>query len=231
MMLEIGKLIPFIDLTSLKKSETEADILDLCQRAQTNFGNVAAVCTYPEFIPLTKKQLSSTSIKICTVANFPQGSSDLKQTLKTIHESLEQGADEIDIVMPYHAFLKGESSMVFSFVAACKKACGSSILKVILETGVLLNPEKIYNASREVIAAGADFIKTSSGKVPINATLEAAEVMLKAIRDSRMPVGFKASGAVRTLEQMNAYYSLAEKILATPPTPARFRLGMSSIST
>src|SRR3990167_3213579 len=169
------QLIPLIDLTRLTENDREEAIHELCELAQTPYGNVAAVCIYANFIGLAKKWLVNTPIKIATVANFPDGNKTLEACTKDINISIENGADEIDIVFPYHHFLAGkiDDVDVREFLQVCKNTCGKNIiLKVILETGALLRPEVIAHATDIAILAGADFIKTSTGKISVGATLQ-----------------------------------------------------------
>lgn len=224
-------LIPFLDLTSLNDNDNDDVIQQLCKRATTPHGSVAAVCVYPQFLPVAYAALKNTHIKIATVANFPLGNDHVNAALKSIEQSIKDHADEIDVVMPYHAFLAGDTAIVEKFILACKEMCGEKIiLKVILETGALKTDDLIYTASRLVIENGADFIKTSTGKVAVNATPEAAKAMLSAIKDSGRNVGFKAAGGIRTSEQATRYVMLAEEIMGEGwLTPENFRLGASSL--
>src|SRR6185312_15022148 len=222
-------IIPLLDLTSLNETDTETTIKQLSLRAKTPKGSVAAVCVYSQFIKTVAKILPDNNIKIATVANFPEGSVDLDDTLITIDEAMSDGANEIDVVVPYQAYLKGDKNLVGSFIRNCKEACHKGILfKTILETWALVNTENIYNLSRLAIENGADFIKTSTGKISIGATPEAATAMLKAIKDSGRLVGFKASGGIRTVEQAMEYINLAKNIMGEAwISPAHFRIGAS----
>jgi deoxyribose-phosphate aldolase len=227
------RILSLIDLTSLNLTDTEEAISLLCQNATSKMGSVAAVCIYPQFIPYAKKYLKDKTIKIATVANFPEGNQSLNTVLQEIRNSIINGADEIDVVMPYHSYLAGDINAVKNFVQACKKTCGAEILlKVILETGALQQSEIIANASKDVILAGADFIKTSTGKISIGATLEAAKIMLTTIRDLKLNriVGFKTSGGIRTLPQAISYLQLADQIMGPKwVSPSTFRIGASSL--
>lgn len=226
----LERIIPFVDLTSLYETDAPPVIEKLCDRAITPQGRVAAVCVYPQFTRQVCDILRNTKIKTATVANFPHGSTDLITTLKGIEQAKNDGADEIDIVMPYHAFLEGDTQSVFSFIQSCKKNCEEMCLKIILETGALQKQELIYQASILAIDAGADFIKTSTGKIPIGATLEASACMLSAIKDRNTHTGFKASGGIRTLQQATEFLTLAELMMGkTWPTGNTFRLGSSSV--
>lgn len=224
------QVIALLDLTSLNETDTPEIIENLCLRAQTLKGNVAAVCIYPQFVALAKKLLSDTDIKICTVANFPHGNDDLANVLPAIKQSIEQGAQEIDVVIPYQTLLAGDN-IVETFVRNCKEQCGSKItLKVILETGMLQSAEMISVASRAAILGGADFIKTSTGKVAVNATLAAFNLMLSAIKDSNRKVGIKPAGGIRTKQQACEYLSACEEVLGSEwLSPTYLRIGASSL--
>lgn len=226
-------MVSFLDLTSLNEDDNDATITALCQQAQTELGNVAAVCVYPQFVPLVKKLINHAAVKIATVANFPHAADPIETVIKVIERAIADGADEIDIVMPYRDYLEGKHSDVENFIKACKEACDDKLLlKIILETGALERPEAIANASRDAIQAGADFIKTSTGKWSVNATPAAARAMLKTIHTMKPQhtVGFKASGGIRTLAQATEYLQLAEEIMGKDwPKPNTFRIGTSRL--
>lgn len=224
------RIISLIDLTNLNETATVDGIKELCQKAQIG---VAAICIYPEFIPLAKRLLKNSTIRIATVCNFPKGNAVLADVLAAIVTAKTQGVAEIDVVTPYQDHLAGNTTAVKKFITACKTACGDNIiLKVILETGILQQPEIIAQASRDAILAGADFIKTSTGKISSGATLEAAAVMLQEIRKLKLnrAIGFKASGGIRTIAQATEYLQLADSIMgANWATPETFRFGASSL--
>lgn len=226
------RILSLIDLTSLNENDTDAVIEQLCQQAHIKAGNVAAICIYKRFVPLAKNLLKNTNIKIATVCNFPAGNSSLDIVIREIEQALAAGADEIDVVMPYQEYLAGKKLEVKNFIKACKKASGNQILKVILETGALHNADIIAHASEDVILAGADFIKTSTGKIATGATLDAAKAMLQVIAKLKLQrtVGFKASGGIRTLAQASAYLELADTIVGpTWATAKTFRFGASAL--
>lgn len=225
------QIIPLLDLTSLNVDDNEQTIQQLYTRAKTELGDVAAVCVYPQFVKLSKEMLAKTAIKIATVANFPEGNNHLSAVIKTIEKAIEQGAQEIDVVIPYHVFLQGDETSVQAFIFACKEMCGKNILlKAILETGALRQSDLIYKASRLCIDSGADFLKTSTGKINIGATLEAAAHILLAIIDSNAAVGLKVSGGIRTTAQANSYLKLAELMINKEwITANHFRIGASSL--
>lgn len=223
-----------MDLTTLNDNDTDADVIKLCHQAKSPAGNTAAICIYPRFIPIARKtlhQIGAKDIKIATVTNFPHGNDDIDIALAETKAAVAYGADEVDVVFPYRAFLAGDKEIGFELVKACKQACGDKVLlKVILETGEIKSPELIKQASEIAIAAGADFIKTSTGKVAENATLAAAKVMLEVIRDTNPNVGFKPAGGVKTAAQAEQYLSLVADILGQEwISAAHFRFGASSL--
>lgn len=226
--------LTLMDLTSLNDSDNSQTIIDLCHQANTPAGHTAAICIYPQFIILAKKTLAElglSHIKIATVTNFPMGAADITLAVKQTQQAIKLGADEVDVVFPYRALQQGDESIGFELVKACKEACGDHItLKVIIESGELKTPELIQKASEISIDAGADFIKTSTGKVAVNATLDAANIMLNVIKQKNTQVGFKAAGGVKTAADAAAYLNLAEKRLGKEWISAsRFRFGASSL--
>ena len=225
------RIVSLLDLTNLEEDATADDIVKLCQKAITPIGNVAAVCIPAKFIALAKQHLSATGICIATVANFPTGTHPLPAIMEEIEFAIAAGADEIDIVIPFHLYLEDKAPQVAHHLANFVAACADRIrLKIILETGELQRPQLIAQASLDAITAGADFIKTSTGKVAVGATLEAAEIMLTAIKHAAKTVGFKASGGIRTVEQAIQYLKLAEKIMHPDwVSPQHFRFGASSL--
>ena len=227
------KSISLLDLTNLNDDCSENDIIDLCKRAQTKHGNTAAVCIWKEFVPQAKNLLGDTGIKIATVVNFPKGGSDTDAVLKEVETAISNGADEIDLVFPYEAFLQGDIETCSDQVLRVRDVCRPPILlKVIIESGILVEDEAIYSASRLAIDSGADFIKTSTGKVSVNATPHSAEIMLKAIADSKQAVGFKPAGGIKTVEDASVYLELASTILGKDwASPATLRFGASGVLT
>lgn len=226
-----ARLLALLDLTNLEPHCGPADIKALCARAQSPEGRVAAVCVWPQFIGEAHRLLHDTGIGIATVVNFPAGGEDLERVLDDIGEALRDGADEIDMVLPYKAFLRGDDTVCSEMIREAKDVIGPQrLLKVILETGALPDAEAIRRASRLAIAAGADFIKTSTGKLAVSATPEAAKVMLEVIRESGGTVGFKPAGGIRTLADAALYLDMAESILGQGwATPRSFRIGASSL--
>lgn len=225
-----------MDLTSLNDDDTDTRIEALCKQAKTPSGSPAAVCVYPAFIATARKTLAAEGLPqvlVATVTNFPDGSDDIDRAVAETREAVAAGAHEVDVVLPYRSLLAGNSEVCRDLVAACKAACGAGVLlKVIIESGELKDPRLIRQASDIAIEAGADFIKTSTGKVAVNATLDAAEIMLQAIHDSGRKVGFKAAGGIKTTEDAQAYLALADRIMGPGwVSPATFRFGASSLLT
>jgi deoxyribose-phosphate aldolase len=226
--------IQLMDLTTLNDDDTDQKVIDLCHKAVTAAGHTAAICIYPRFIPIARKtlnELDAEDIKIATVTNFPHGNDDIAIAVLETRAAVAYGADEVDVVFPYRALMDGDETTGFELVKACKEACGDeAILKVIIESGELKDPALIRKASELAIDAGADFIKTSTGKVPVNATLEAAEIMLTVIKEKNTKVGFKPAGGVRDAAQTAEFLALAERILGADwATPSTFRFGASSL--
>ena len=213
-----------IDLTTLEGSDTHQRVIELCEKAKgfsslgNDIPNSAAVCVYPVFVATAKKTLAGTNIKVASVAGaFPSGQSPIEVKVAEVKYAVAQGADDIDMVISRGTFLEGDYQTVFNEIVAIKQACGNAHLKVILETGELQTPENIYKASEIAIQAGADFIKTSTGKIAVNATPEAMLVMLEAIKAhydaTGKMVGIKPAGGIATAEESLNYLKLVENVL------------------
>lgn len=223
-----------VDLTRLEADDGESAIRTLCHRARTPFGSVAAVCVYPGFIGVAREVLDPQElagrVRIASVVNFPGGNETPDRVVSEIREALAAGADEIDLVFPWHALREDDAEAGRSLVLAAREICGAHVLKVILETGELADPQMIKTAAVIAIEGGADFLKTSTGKVAVNATPEAARILLETIRDSGRDVGCKVSGGVRTTEQARQYLNLAAEIMGEAwITPRHFRFGASGL--
>jgi len=221
-----------LDLTSLNETDTEADIAKLCQRAQGPFGPVAAVCVWPRLAAFARTQLPAHT-GVAAVANFPHGLTHIDAAVRDTQQIVQAGAQEVDVVLPYLALIAGDDSSVACLLTAVRQACPGLLLKVILETGELKTPELIVRASQLALDAGANFLKTSTGKTLVNATPEAARVMLGAIAASptgKNCVGFKASGGIRTVQEAIVYEAIVSHYLGEDAlSPSRFRIGASSL--
>lgn len=222
------RAIPLLDLTDLSDSCGANAIDALCRAARE--GGVAAVCVWPQFVVEALHGLHGAPVRVATVINFPAGGEDVERAVEDTCEALHHGAHEIDLVLPYHALLRGEPDAARAMVVAVREVCDHGrLLKVILETGALGAPERIARASRLALEAGADFIKTSTGKSTISATPEAAEAMLRVIRDHGGG-GLKVSGGLRTLADARCYLGLADRIMGPGwAGPSTLRLGASSL--
>ena len=225
------RAIALLDLTNLNDDCSKADIDALCEKANNAYGKTAAVCIWPRFVAQAKSLLQGTGIKVATVVNFPAGGTDTDAVIEETKAALASGADEIDLVFPYRAFLVGDHQTASDQIAAIRALIKSPCkLKVILETGQLIHEPLIKNASKLAIAAGADFIKTSTGKVAVNATPETARLMLREIKASGKPVGFKPAGGIKTTEDAGVYLALADEILGPDwASPATLRFGASGV--
>lgn len=227
--------LQLMDLTSLNDDDTPEAIIALCQQARTEAGNTAAICIYPRFIPLARKTLKSlglNDVTIATVTNFPDGGDDVDIAVAETRAAVAYGADEVDVVFPYRALMAGNETVGAALVKQCKEACGANVLlKVIIESGELKDEALIRRASEIAIDAGADFIKTSTGKVPVNATTESARIMLETIRDSgKTNVGFKPAGGIKTAEDAAVHLELADTIMGPEWVDRNhYRFGASSL--
>lgn len=230
-----------MDLTTLEGIDTPGKVQAMCAKAvrpdpaMAGIPSVAAVCVYPELVPTAAEALRGTGVKVASVAGtFPAGLGPLEVRLAEIRAAVAAGADEIDIVLNRSAFLAGRFRQAFDEVAASKDACGHAHLKVILETGELGSYDQVRRASMLAMLAGADFIKTSTGKIGTNATPPTALCMAEAIRDfadqTGTAVGLKLAGGIRTAKQSWQYLVLVQETLGAEwLTPDRFRLGASSL--
>jgi deoxyribose-phosphate aldolase len=230
-----------MDLTTLEGSDTPGKVSALCSKAirpdpsDAQVPSVAAVCVYPNLVPTAVERVKGTGVKVASVATaFPSGQSPLDAKLDEVHWVVEHGADEVDMVIDRGAFLSGRYAKVYDEIVRVKEACGDAHLKVILETGELGTYDNVRRASLLAMAAGADFIKTSTGKLPSAATLPVALVMLEAIRDvhdeTGRTVGFKPAGGIRNAKQAIQHLVLVHETLGPDwLTPDRYRIGASSL--
>lgn len=233
--------LSMVDLTTLEGKDSEGKVEQLCRKAlhpspgRTDIPSVAAVCVYPPFVRTAKNILVGSSVKVASVAtSFPSGLAPLHQRVEETRYAVGEGADEIDMVISRGAFLKGEYQQVADEIHAVKEACGEAHLKVILETGELGTLENVRKASDLAIYAGADFIKTSTGKVQPAATLDVTYVMLQAIQDHYLKtgvmIGMKPAGGIATTKVALHYLLLLQEILGPSwMTPDLFRFGASRL--
>jgi deoxyribose-phosphate aldolase len=233
--------VSMLDLTTLEGSDTPGKVRQLSAKAvcpaprSPEVPSCAAVCVYPRQVPVAHEALAGTGVHVASVASgFPSGQVPLDLKLTEVREAVAAGADEIDMVIARGAYLAGDDDLVQGEIAAIKEACGDAHLKVILETAELPSYEHVRHASELAMEAGADFIKTSTGKLPVAATPPVVLVMLEAIRDywfrTGRVVGMKPAGGVRTSKQALHMLVLVKETLGDEwLTPERFRIGASSV--
>jgi len=232
--------VTMVDLTTLEGSDTPEKVEKLCARAKDPAGDgslppVAAVCVYPALVRTAVEALRGSPVRVASVAGgFPHGQTPLEAKVAEVRFAAQEGADEIDVVFSRNLLLSGHEDLAEFEIAVMKEACGQAHLKVILETGELKDYDLIRRASLRAIRAGADFIKTSTGKTAENATLPVTLVMLDAIRDYYLRtgrrVGMKPAGGIRTSEQALQYLSLLERTLGPDwVSNELFRFGASSL--
>ena len=233
--------ISMVDLTTLEGADTPGRVTSLCTKAMRpdprdpTVPSVAAVCVYPDLVAHARSVLGDSSVAVASVATaFPSGRASLKVKLLDVAEAVGAGAHEIDMVIDRGAFLSGRIGQVFDEIVAVKGACGDAHLKVILETGELVTYDNVRRASWIAMLAGADFIKTSTGKVAVSATTPTALVMLEAVRDfaetTGRVVGVKVAGGIRTSKDAVRYLVLVnETVGATWLCADLFRFGASTL--
>jgi deoxyribose-phosphate aldolase len=237
----IDLAISMVDLTTLEGADTPGKVRALSAKAlrpdpaDPSCPSVAAVCVYPAMVPVAAEVLRGTGIHLASVATaFPSGQAPLDVKLADTRDAVAAGADEIDMVISRGAFLSGDYAKVFDEIVAVKEACGAAHLKVILETGELGTYDNVRRASWLAMLAGADFIKTSTGKVPVAATLPVTLIMLEAVRDFRAArgrqVGVKPAGGIRTTKDAIKYLVLINETVGDDwLSPDWFRFGASSL--
>ncbi len=234
-------IVRMIDLTTLEGKDTAGKVAQMCAKAirpdpvDPSIPSVAAVCIYPNMVKYAVQATAGSGVRVASVATyFPSGLADTDLKVEEASRVIRQGADEVDMVIDRGAFLSGEYFKVFDEVRRVKDACGDVHLKVILETGELVTMDNVRRASMLAMAAGADFIKTSTGKIQPAATLPVTLVMLEAIRDfmdaTGVMVGMKPAGGIRTSKDAIRYLVVLNETLGEDwMTPAWFRFGASSL--
>ncbi|MBX3605565.1 MAG: deoxyribose-phosphate aldolase [Piscinibacter sp.] len=221
-----------LDLTSLNDDDTEAQVDALCARAAGPHGRPAALCVWPRLAAHARGHAPA-GVAIAAVANFPDGGTDIERALHDTAAIVAADAQEIDVVLPWRALRDGDAAGAAALLRAVRRAGEGRVLKVILETGELRERALIEAAARLALAEGADFLKTSTGKTPVSATLEAADTLLGVIAAdpaARTRVGFKAAGGIRSVADAAPYLDRVEHHLgAAALVPARFRFGASGL--
>lgn len=236
------RMLGLLDFTSLNVTDSISTIEDICEKlnnymyAFPDLPSFAGICVYPRFVPIIKKNLEVATIQISSVAGgFPSSQSTTSIKIAEVREALEAGADEIDMVMNVGEFLQGNRNYVKDEIAAIKEIMDGKRLKVIIESGVLSDPPLIYDASILVMEAGADFIKTSTGKEKVSASLEAVYVMCHAIKNFHHAggkmIGIKPAGGIASADEAVEYYLLVEMLLGKQwLLPENFRIGASRLA-
>jgi len=234
--------LSMIDLTTLEGKDTEGKVKQMCYKAAhlhdeiENLPTVAAVCVYPTFVKVAKQTLKGTNIKVASVATgFPSGQTTTEIKISDTKFAVENGADEVDMVISRGEFLEGNYTFVFEEIAKVKEACGNARLKVILETGELSTLDNVRKASEIAMHAGADFIKTSTGKISPAATMPVTLVMLEAIRDfyysTGKMIGMKPAGGISTAKNALQYLVMVKETLGNAWLSNEwFRFGASSLA-
>ncbi len=219
-----------LDLTSLNDADTEADIVALAQRALGPFGPPAALCVWPRLAAVARREAPA-GVAVAAVANFPHGGTDVEAALRDTGTTVQAGAQEVDLVLPWRALQAGDHRSAAALVAAVRRACPGLTLKLILETGELQTEALIRQAATLGLAEGADFLKTSTGKTPVGATPAAAQILLDTLVGTPgCTAGFKASGGVRTVADAALYIGLVRQTLGDAAlAPTRLRLGASGL--
>ncbi len=223
---QLGKLL---DITRLQENDDSVSFskwLDTVPLIP-----VAAYCVYPQYLPAVQSwSTRQPQVALATVVNFPSGDLPVDQVCEQIQQAIRAGATEIDCVLPYKALLRGEHGFVKSFMYDVRQASAGQCLKVIIESGELVTAQQVAKASELAIEGGADFVKTSTGKVPVGVTTEAARIILTVIAAADRHIGFKASGGVRSIEQALALVQLYEEITGKIAVSSGMRIGASTLA-
>jgi len=226
------RAIALIDLTDLSDDHAPDGIDELCRRAREH--RTAAVCVWPEYVETCAAQLAGSGVRVATVVNFPTGAEPVDDVVAATGTALADGADDIDLVLPYRAYLDGDAERAAAMVESVRAVIEPpQLLKVILESGAHPDAGSVAAAARLAIEHGADFVKTSTGKIPEGASIEAAGAMLgeiAAAAERGRSVGLKPSGGIRSFDDAVAYLDLADGVMGSGwSTPATFRYGASGL--
>lgn len=225
-------IIKHLDLTSLQGDESDETIHQLCQDSQSQTqGATAAVCVYLQFVQQAKKALENTHTRVATVVNFPDGQSSIDKVVQQCSQAIQDGADEIDCVFPYQAYIANpDDPNVKEFLQQIRQSCADVTLKMILETGAFEDNQTLFRACKQCLKHDVDFLKTSTGKIQHGANLEATAVLAAAIDKMNSSAGVKVSGGIKSLSQAANYYRLVSHYFKKNfLTIDRFRIGASSL--
>lgn len=227
---DAARALACLDLTLLEDGATPAAIDALCERARTPHGPVAAVCVFPHFVARARARLEGSGIRVASVVNFPGGDLSIDFIHAMAADVVADGAQEIDMVIPWRALRAGNEAVVHEAVRAVRRSARDAMLKTILETGALGEPGLIARAAAIALEEGADFLKTSTGKAPVNATPEAVAILLEAAKGAGRRVGIKPAGGIRKAEDASCYLAIADRIMGPDwARPETFRIGASGL--
>lgn len=225
------RILGLLDFTDLSTTASAASVERLCERAVGPHGVVAAVCVWPAFVAQCARDLAGSGVAVATVVNFPHGGTDVDAVSREVHAALESGADELDVVLPYRAFIAGDLQAAGAVLEAVSIIVARRrLVKVILETGELPDQATVASATRFAVDHGADFVKTSTGKTPVSATPEAVATMLRVIHDADRLVGIKPSGGIASVAAAASYLAQADDVMGPAwARPSTFRFGASGL--
>lgn len=228
-ILRLQQLVKLLDITRLQDDETAISFLQWLET--TPAISAAAYCVYPQYLMALKGwHARQPQMALATVVNFPSGDLATDQVCEQIQQAIALGATEIDCVLPYKTLMRGEHGLVKNFLYDVRQASAGCCLKIIIESGELVTAQQVVIACELAIEGGADFIKTSTGKVPVGVTEEAARIILTVIAAANRDVGFKASGGVRSIEQALALVALYEEITGKIALSSGMRIGASALA-
>lgn len=225
------RALGLLDLTDLDDECSTADVVALCARGVTPWGHVAAVCVWPRFVGDAVAATVGGPVRVATVANFPSGDEPWSNVGATIDRALADGADEIDVVVPYRRAVSGDVAAVETFLTRVRAIVPPDrIMKTILETGELVDESLIRECALRAVAAGTDFLKTSTGKTRVSATIRSVEILLEVASGADRTVGVKPSGGIRTILDAREYLAAADRVMGPSwAAPSTFRFGTSRL--
>lgn len=225
-----ARALACLDLACVSAGANEADVDAAAKEACTRHGPVAALSVWPVHVARAASRLKGTRVKVASVVSFPGGDAPISAVIDETKRAMDDGASEIDLVVPWKALLEGHPENIPARVARIKAAADNAPVKAIIESGILAEPETIAAATRGALDGGADFVRTSTGLAPINATPEAARIILDILAAYDRPAGLKVAGTIRSTAEALQYLAMADETLGPENvTPARFRIGSSGL--
>jgi len=225
-----ARALACLDLACVSETASAADVDAAANAARTRHGPIAALTVWPRHVSRAVAQLKGSKVRVAAVVNFPRGDAPIADVIAETKRAMDNGAEELDLVVPWKALLEGHPENIPARVARVKAAANNAPVKAIIESGILAEPELIAAATRGALDGGADFVRTSSGLAPINATPEAARIMLEVIAANSRPAGLKVAGNIHRADDALHYLAIADKALGEANvTPTRFRIGSSGL--